>query len=63
MVCKAFAVLTAIVKIERHAHMFADPNALNTMCERIALPNISMRSKCSCIAPPGKSADMLFLLH
>ncbi|KAK4517849.1 uncharacterized protein ATC70_001197 [Mucor velutinosus] len=44
MVCKAFAVLTAIVKIERHAHMFADPNALNTMCERIALPNISMRT-------------------
>lgn len=49
MVCKAFAVLTAIVKIERHAHMFADPSALNTMCEQIALPNISMRSKYSAL--------------
>lgn len=45
MVCKAFSVLTVIVKIERHAHMFADANSLNNMCERIALPNISMRSK------------------
>lgn len=45
MVCKAFAVLTAIVKTGRQAQMFADPNALSTMCERIALPNIAMRSK------------------
>jgi exportin-2 (importin alpha re-exporter) len=45
MVCKAFSVLTVIVKIERHAQLFADPTALNTMCERIALPNIAIRSK------------------
>lgn len=45
MVCKAFSVLTVIVKIERHAQMFVDPAALNNMCERIALPNIGLRSK------------------
>jgi exportin-2 (importin alpha re-exporter) len=45
MVCKAFSVLTVIVKIERHAQLFADEVALNTMCERIALPNIAIRSK------------------
>lgn len=45
MVCKAFTVLTAIVKIERHSHIFADPAQLNNMCERVALPNIGLRRK------------------
>ncbi|RCH88978.1 importin-alpha export receptor, partial [Rhizopus stolonifer] len=44
MVCKAFSVLTAIVKIERHAQYFADQNTLGTMCERIALPNVAIRT-------------------
>ncbi|GAA5808330.1 hypothetical protein MFLAVUS_001720 [Mucor flavus] len=43
MVCKAFTVLTAIVKIDRHSHIFADPAQLSNMCERIALPNIGLR--------------------
>ncbi|GAA5802690.1 Cse1-domain-containing protein [Helicostylum pulchrum] len=43
MVCKAFTVLTAIVKIDRHSHIFADPVQLSNMCERIALPNIGLR--------------------
>ncbi|KAG2207684.1 hypothetical protein INT47_011804 [Mucor saturninus] len=43
MVCKALTVLTAIVKIERHSHIFADPVQLGSMCERVALPNIGLR--------------------
>jgi exportin-2 (importin alpha re-exporter) len=45
MVCKAFSVLTVIVKIERHAQIFSNPAALKDMCERIALPNIGLRGK------------------
>lgn len=45
MVCKALTVLTAIVKIERHSHIFADPIQLSNMCERVALPNIGLRRK------------------
>lgn len=45
MVCKALTVLTAIVKIERHSHIFADPAQLSSMCERVALPNIGLRCK------------------
>ncbi|KAI7887653.1 Cse1-domain-containing protein [Mucor mucedo] len=43
MVCKALTVLTAIVKIERHSHIFADPVQLGNMCERVALPNVGLR--------------------
>lgn len=44
MVCKAFSVLTAIAKIERQAHLFADASTIGSMCERIALPNMAIRS-------------------
>lgn len=43
MVCKALTVLTAVVKIERHSHIFADVSQLSNICERVALPNIGLR--------------------
>ncbi|KAG0191747.1 importin-alpha export receptor [Apophysomyces sp. BC1034] len=44
MVCKALSVLTCIVKLEKHSHLFASEESLKNMCERIALPNIAMRA-------------------
>ncbi|KAI8980903.1 Cse1-domain-containing protein [Pilobolus umbonatus] len=44
MVCKAFAVLTTIVKLENHAHMFANADSIKSICERIALPNVVIRT-------------------
>ncbi|CAO3609832.1 unnamed protein product [Mucor hiemalis] len=43
LVCKAFSVLSVVVKNERLSHLFADPNNLNNICEKIALPNIGLR--------------------
>ncbi|KAI8375933.1 Cse1-domain-containing protein [Radiomyces spectabilis] len=44
MVCKALAVMTSIVKLEKHAHLFASEETMKNMCEKIALANISMRT-------------------
>ncbi|KAI8365486.1 Cse1-domain-containing protein [Choanephora cucurbitarum] len=43
-VCKAFSVLSVIVRIDRHSDYFANEATLSTMCERIALPNIAIRA-------------------
>lgn len=63
MVCKAFTVLTAIVKIERHSHIFADPAQLSNMCERVALPNISLRRKFEYIYFPGRILRIKFFFY
>ncbi|KAI7905006.1 Cse1-domain-containing protein [Cokeromyces recurvatus] len=44
MICKAFSVLTVVVKIDSQAQNFADPATLSMMCERIALPNMVIRT-------------------
>ncbi|KAI9480791.1 MAG: Cse1-domain-containing protein, partial [Benjaminiella poitrasii] len=44
LICKAFSVLTVVVKIDSQAQNFADPSSLNVMCERIALPNMVIRT-------------------
>jgi len=40
---KAFAFLTSVVKIQKHAQLFANEDILTQVVERIILPNMSLR--------------------
>ncbi|KAI7862255.1 Cse1-domain-containing protein [Spinellus fusiger] len=43
MMGNAFAMLTCIIRLRKYSHVFGAEDTLKQMCERIALPNISMR--------------------
>ncbi|KAJ3191341.1 Exportin-2 [Irineochytrium annulatum] len=43
LVSKAIAVLTSVVRPARHRHMFAQPEVLKNICEKIILPNMTLR--------------------
>ena len=38
------ALLTSVVKIQRHAHLFSSDDVLRQIVEKIVLPNMTMRS-------------------
>ncbi|CAO3625530.1 unnamed protein product [Cunninghamella echinulata] len=44
MVCKALGVLTSVVKLESQREIFSNEATLREICEKIALPNITMRT-------------------
>ncbi|KAI9303195.1 Cse1-domain-containing protein [Cunninghamella echinulata] len=44
MVCKALGVLTSVVKLESQSEIFSNEATLREICEKIALPNITMRT-------------------
>lgn len=44
LICKAFAVLSTFVRLETLKPIFANPDALQNMCEKIALPNVVIRT-------------------
>jgi len=44
LVSKAMALLTSVVKIQRHSHLFSSDDVLRQIVEKIVLPNMTMRS-------------------
>jgi len=42
-VSKAMGLLTSVVKIERHSHLFSSESILRQIVEKIILPNMTMR--------------------
>ncbi|KAG1138620.1 hypothetical protein G6F37_010384 [Rhizopus arrhizus] len=44
LICKAFAVLTIFVRLETLKPIFDNEDALKNMCEKIALPNVVIRT-------------------
>ncbi|KAI8977279.1 Cse1-domain-containing protein [Mycotypha africana] len=44
LVCKAFSVLSVVVRLDNSGTLFADENSLKATIERIALPNVALRT-------------------
>lgn len=45
LVSRALRFLSVVVKMGNRREMFAAPETLNQFCEKIILPNMSIRSK------------------
>ncbi|KAJ3211478.1 importin-alpha export receptor [Dinochytrium kinnereticum] len=43
LICKAMDFLTVVVKPARHKAMFENPEIIQSICEKIVLPNITLR--------------------
>ncbi|KAH8547636.1 putative importin-alpha export receptor [Umbelopsis sp. PMI_123] len=41
---KALSFLTSVVRLYKHANIYGEENTLKQMCEKIALPNMALRS-------------------
>jgi exportin-2 (importin alpha re-exporter) len=54
------ALLTSVVKIQRHAHLFSSPSVLQQIIEKIVLPNMTMRSIPLQLLPDKASDEELF---
>ena len=46
LVSKALRFLSVVVKMGSHREMFAAPDTLRAFCEKIILPNMSIRRRC-----------------
>lgn len=47
LVSKAISFLTSVVKPARHRDMFANPEALKSICSRVIVSNMTLRGKLS----------------
>ena len=43
LVSKAMALLTSVVRVQRHSHLFSSEDVLRQIIEKIVLPNMTMR--------------------
>src|SRR5438270_5110052 len=62
------ALLTSVVKIQRHSHLFSSDDVLRQIVEKIVLPNMTMRSSASpsgipTFAPFPFSTSALYFWH
>ncbi len=51
LVSKALGFLSVVVKMNSNSELFSAPETLKAFCERIILPNITMRSECQKRSP------------
>ena len=56
LVSRALRFLSVVVKMGSHRNMFASRDTLNLFCEKIILPNMSLRREC--LIPDGADAGL-----